>query len=189
MNLHTFHNYVLCMYIYECMCMCVQRPEEGVDSCCMWLSLSWTTAILVNSAVGVLQRLSQLGLLTVYFSSQKGRECHQTLTWASSCFLPPVVCSSALIAHGLWEGLEYIVWEGWGSVSIYVAVREPSSLLGKDFLVLSFQEDAPTPPTNALKESLINKRLGFPEWTNHGGVVPQSVVGTLVEGGHYLCLS
>lgn len=128
------------------------------------------------------KRSSQPGLLTVYFSSQKGRECSQNLTWASSCFSPPVVCNSALIAHGLCEGLEYIGWEESGSISIYVAMGEPSSLLGKDFLVFSFQEDTPTPLTNALKESLISKHLGFPEWMNCGGIVPQSVVGTLVEG-------
>lgn len=35
MNLHTFHTYVLCMYIYEYMCMCEHVCTEARIGC--WL--------------------------------------------------------------------------------------------------------------------------------------------------------
>lgn len=67
-------------------------------------------------------------------------ERQQVLSCVSSCSLPTTVCICSLTAHagGEWWGWEIQTWEDWGRGSIYMTVGNPSSSLGKDFLVRPF---------------------------------------------------
>jgi hypothetical protein len=160
MNLHTFsHLGFVFIYLWVYVHVCahvytrVQRPEEGVGSCCLWLSLSWTAAVLVNSAVGVLQKIIPAELVDcLCFLTEEQRESPDPHL-SSQLLLSPVVCNSALIAHGLWEGLEFPSMRLWES-------HHPFWV--KTLWCCLFRKTHPHCSPVLRKP---NKQFGSPEWT------------------------
>lgn len=80
----------------------------------MWLSCEPNNDHLIEfSCAPFAKRSAQLGLLTVYTLSQRGREGHKTLTCVCSpeytaALYPLLICYTALIPRGLGDFLAYI---------------------------------------------------------------------------------
>lgn len=96
------------------------------DHCCVWFSFEPSSCHLgVFSCAKLAKGSSQLGLMTVYIPSQRGREglktptCVQSPAHIATPPPPTTICCATLIARGLREALAYVGWGGlaeWGSI-------------------------------------------------------------------------